>query len=178
MELEKFKLPDGRTLTFDQLREQDLPQLIRVFNSVIQEGLYLPRNEGVPDLETAQKWYQDRVKAGMTFIAARVNSQLVGGASLEPGRGKTSHVANLGIYLKKEFRGMGIGARLMRTTIESARRRDFEIVKLTVFASNRRAVRLYEKFGFRECGRIKNGVKFSDGTHTDEIVMALSLRKA
>jgi len=178
MAIERFKLPDGRTLTLDRLGEQDLPELIPVFNSVIREGMYFDRNEGVPDLETAQRWYQDRTKAGMTFIAARVNNQLVGGASIEPGRGKASHVASLGIYLQKEFRDVGIGTRLMKTILETARERDFEIVKLAVFASNQRAVHLYKKLGFRECGRIKNGIRFPDGTYTDKIIMTVSLRKA
>jgi len=139
--------------------------------------MYFHRNEGLPDLETARKWYQDHAKAGMTFIAARVNNQLIGGASLEPRRGKASHVAYVGIYLRKEFRNMGVGTRLMKAAIETARERDFEIIKLTVFASNYQAVHFYQKFGFQECGKIKNGVKFLDGTYTDEIIMTLSLKK-
>jgi len=178
MAQEKFKLSNGRTLTFDQLREQDLPQLIPVFNSIIQEGIYFHRNEGLPDLETARRWYQDRVKAGLIFMVARVSNQLVGGASLEPGRGKASHIATLGIYLRKEFRNIGIGTRLMKAIIQTARERNFEIIKLKVFASNKRAIRLYKKFGFQECGKIKKGVKFPDGTYSDDIVMTLSLKKA
>jgi len=114
----------------------------------------------------------------MTFIAARVNNQIVGGATLEPGRGKASHAAVLGIYLEKEFRNTGIGTLLMEKTIETARERGFEIVWLMVFASNQRAIHLYKKLGFKECGRIKNGIKFPDGTYTDKIIMTLSLRKA
>lgn len=178
MAKEKLKLPDGRTLAFHHLREQDLPQLIPVFNSIIQEGIYFHRNEGLPDLETAQKWYDDQIKARMIFTIVRVDNQLVGGASLKPGRGKASHVASLGIYLRKDFRNRGIGTRLMGAIIHTARERNFEIVKLMVFASNKRAIHLYEEFGFQECGRIKNGVKFPDGTYTDDIIMTLSLKKA
>ena len=154
MAKKKLKLPDGRTLTFFRLREQDLPKLIPVYNSVIQEGLYFHRNEGLPDLKTAQKWYREHVEAGMTFVTARVGNKIVGGASLEPGRGKASHRAILGIYLQKEFRNMGIGTRLMKTALETARERNFEIIWLMVFASNQRAIRLYKKLGFRELSLI------------------------
>lgn len=163
-------------MIFDDLKEQDLPKLIEVFNSVIEEGLYFHRNEGLPDLETARQWYQNHIKAGLFYLAARVNGELVGGATIEPGLGKASHVAYFGTYLKRRFRSMRIGTRLLKKIIEIAQQKEFEMIKLTVFQTNQQGFRLYKKFGFREVGRIKGGVKFLDGTYTDEIIMVLSLK--
>ncbi|MFQ6074205.1 MAG: GNAT family N-acetyltransferase [Candidatus Bathyarchaeia archaeon] len=176
MEYDRFQLKDGRTVIFEELKEQDLPELIEVFNSVIKEGLYFHRNEGLPDLETAKRWYQNHIKAGLFYLAARVNSEFIGGATIEPGPGKASHVAYFGIYLKRQFRNMGIGTRLIKRITEIAQRKGFEMIKLTVFQTNQQAFRLYKKFGFREVGRIKGGVKFPDGTYTDEIIMVLNLK--
>ena len=176
MEYDRFQLKDGRIVTFDELKEQDLPKLINVYNSVIEEGLYFHRNEGLPDLETARQWYQNHLKAGLFYLAARVNGELVGGATMEPGPGKSSHVAYFGIYLKRQFRSIGIGTRLIKRIIEIAQRKGFEIMKLTVFQTNQQAFRLYKRFSFREIGRIKGGVKFLDGTYTDDIIMVLNLK--
>lgn len=176
MEYGRFQLKDGRTVTFDKLEEQDLPQLIEVFNSVIREGLYFHRNEGLPDLKTAKQWYKNHTRAGLFYLAARVNGELVGGATIEPGPGKASHVAYFGIYLQREYRSTGIGTRLMRKIIEIAQQKGFEMIKLTVFQTNHQALCLYKKFGFQEIGRISSGVKFSDGTYTDEIIMVLNLK--
>jgi len=174
---DRFKLADGRIVIFDELKEQDLPEIVPVFNSVVQEGLYFHRNEGLPNVETARKWFQDHVKVGMIYVAARVNNELVGGATIEPKQGKASHRAYFGIYLKKEFRNMGIGTRLISKIIEIARQMKFETIELTVFALNQRALHIYSKFGFQEVGRIKDGIKFLDGTYTDEIIMTLFLKE-
>lgn len=176
MEYDRIKLKDGRTVIFDELKEQDLPEMMEVFNSVIEERIYFPRDEGVPDIETARQWYKDHIKSGLFYLAARVDDEFVGGATVEPGRGKTSHVAYFGIYLRREFRNMGIGTRLIKAIIEIARRKRFEMIKLNVFSSNRQAVRLYQKLGFLEVGRIKGGIKLSNGTYDDEIIMVLNIR--
>jgi len=176
MEYERFQLKDGRTVMLEQLKEEDLSQMIEVFNSVITEGSYFPRNEGVPDLETARQWHQDHVKAGLFYLAAKVDGEFAGGATIEPKRGKESHIAVFGIYLKQQFRNMGIGTRLVQRIIEIARSKGFEIMELNVFSSNQRALHLYSKFGFEEVGRVKNGIKFSDGTYADEIHMVLNIR--
>jgi len=176
MEYDRFQLKDGRTVIFDELKEEDLPTLIKVFNSVIEEGLYFHRNEGLPGLEAARQWHSDHIKAGLFYLSARVNGEFVGGATIEPGRGKASHVGYFGIYLKRQFRNLGIGTHLLSKIIEIAQHKGFEMVKLTVFSSNQQAFRLYQKFGFREVGRIRGGVKFLDGTYTDEIIMVLNVK--
>lgn len=176
MEYDRFQLEDGRMVTFDALNEQDLPKLINVYNSVIEEGLYFHRNKGLPDIETARQWYQNRLKAGLFYLAARVNNELVGGATIEPGLGKSSHVAYFGTYLKRQFRSIGIGTRLIKRIIEIAQQKGFEKMKLTVFQTNQQALRLYKKFGFQEIGRIIDGVRFLDDTYTDDIIMVLNLK--
>lgn len=174
---DKFELADGRVVTFDELREGDLSQLIQVFNAVVREGIYFHRNEEIPDVETAIEWYQKQMKKGMVFVAAKVNNKFVGGASIEPRKGKASHVGYFGIYIKKEFRNLGIGTRLISKIIEIARQKSVNIIQLCVFASNSRAIHVYKKFGFQEAGRIRNGIEFQDSTHTDEVLMALYLKK-
>lgn len=177
MNYDRFELADGRSVTFDILKELNLPELVQVYNSIIEEGLYFIRNEGLPDVETAQEWYQERVKAGMVYIVVRVNNEFIGGASIEPREGKASHVGYFGIYLKKEFRNLGIGTRLIRKIVEVARQKNLEIIQLYVFASNKQAIHTYKKFGFQEVGRIKKGIKLQNGKYTDEITMTLHLKK-
>lgn len=52
-----------------------------------------------------------------------------------------------------EFRGCGIGQRLMAEAESAARSRGFTETSFNVFAENHRAVRLYESLGYRECAR-------------------------
>ena len=49
-------------------------------------------------------------------------------------------------------------------------------VELEVFSANNKARRLYEKFGFEEEGRLKNGVKIGDG-YEDIVLMAKQIER-
>jgi RimJ/RimL family protein N-acetyltransferase len=85
------------------------------------------------------------------------------------------HVGTLGIGLVKNARGMGIGAKLIKETIDEAKKKlQLKVVKLYVFDSNNVAKNLYEEMGFSEIGRIPNGV-YHNKKYKDDIIMAKRL---
>ena len=53
------------------------------------------------------------------------------------------------LYLSEKFRGRGLGQRALREVAESARRLGLKSVYLTVNRHNARAIRAYERFGFK-----------------------------
>jgi RimJ/RimL family protein N-acetyltransferase len=70
-----------------------------------------------------------------------------------------------------EARGQGHGYRATRLTLNWAfDELDLHCVHLSVSASNTRAVALYKKVGFVECGRYRES-RWEDGVRHDEIVM-------
>lgn len=52
------------------------------------------------------------------------------------------------MYVKKEFRGAGIGKLLLEGAIELARQLGYGIIRLDTDSSMRAAIRLYIKYGF------------------------------
>jgi len=173
----KFMLADGREVTFKELKEQDLPEVVSALNSVVREGVYLTHDEEIVDMKAELEWYRDHMKAGMSYLVVRVEGEVVGGASIEPRRGRESHVAVYGVFIKEGFRNLGIGTKLNQQLIEIAQKRGFKIMELAVLGSNTRAFHVYEKCGFQEVGRIREGVKLPDGSYTDKIIMTLSLKR-
>lgn len=57
---------------------------------------------------------------------------------------------SFGIFVDHESHGQGIGRQLTAWTVEQARRQGAPAVRLTVYASNAAARRLYESLGFVE----------------------------
>jgi ribosomal protein S18 acetylase RimI-like enzyme len=53
-----------------------------------------------------------------------------------------------GIVVDSQFRGLGIGSKLLDAIIEYAGENEFETVRLDVIESNPRAKKLYESKGF------------------------------
>jgi RimJ/RimL family protein N-acetyltransferase len=87
---------------------------------------------------------------------------------------EVSHVGTIGMGVAAENRGRGLGQRLMRACIESARRLGLEKLELEVFATNAAARALYRKMGFVEEGRLRRKRKF-EGAYDDLVCMALFL---
>ena len=81
-------------------------------------------------------------------------------------------IPSFGIFVDRDSHGEGIGRALTAWTIEQARALGCKAVRLTVYAANLPARRLYESLGFVECER--EPVRLAEG-HDEKIVMNLEL---
>jgi len=167
------KLIDGRTVTLDWIRKEDLPDVVEALNSVIKEGRFLFLNDEITDMNAEIEWFEHAMKDGMIYLVARTEGKVIAGASMQPQTGKHAHIASYGIFIHKDYRDLGLGTALTTEMINIARERGFEIVQLSVYASNTGAKHVYEKCGFKEVGRLTRGIRYPNGTYTDEILMEL-----
>jgi ribosomal protein S18 acetylase RimI-like enzyme len=89
---------------------------------------------------------------------------------VKPDRKKTGHTGDLGaMYVRENARGSGLADALVQALIEEACGR-VDQIKLTVNADNLRAIRLYERNGFREIGRYPDSLRVN-GRNYDELIM-------
>ena len=88
---------------------------------------------------------------------------------------KYRHRAYVGISIEQKYWGGGLGSYLMQLAIDQARANGFEQLELGVYSDNRRAIHLYEKFGFERYGIQPRAFKLKDGTYRDEIIMVKML---
>jgi RimJ/RimL family protein N-acetyltransferase len=105
-------------------------------------------------------------------ILARYKSEVAGYAHLE-GFGENPrklHVARVGLYVKPEQRGNGLGELLLRELLE--RGKTFKKIWLTVYEDNLPARHLYEKCGFKIEGYFRNEELWGDD-YRGVITMAL-----
>jgi len=88
---------------------------------------------------------------GDFMLVALVDGQIVGNAGLHSA-GKSprrAHAMHLGMAVREDFQGKGVGSALMRalTALADGWLNVFRI-ELTVYTDNERALALYGKFGF------------------------------
>jgi len=82
-------------------------------------------------------------------------------------------VATIGIFLGQPFWNKGLGTEAVRILIEFAfGELNVNKIKLQVFSFNKRAIRSYEKNGFKIEGVLREEV-YRNGQYYDEIVMGL-----
>lgn len=140
--------------------------VIRTLGSGVFEGLY-PWTPGS---------YQELVNSGRTFPIVcedETKNEVVGLLDLFKMTYEVSqHTMGLGVYVKPEYQGLGVGTMLMQNMKTLAKRLHLASVWLSVFEGNIAAERLYRKTGFVECGKLPGWLQ--EG-YIDEVYMTLKL---
>jgi len=77
-------------------------------------------------------------------------------------------VGNIGMFVDERYQGIGVGSTLLENAILLAKRLHYRLLFLSVFDTNIAGVKLYEKFGFKEHGRVPGW--FQNG-YVKEIMM-------
>lgn len=123
-------------------------------------------------------WFEDRLRNSVVIGGFSSGDALVGVAGLQvPAAAKLSHKGVLwGMFLKPEYRGVGLSQLLVERVIEEAENL-VEAIVLTVVASNIAAVKRYKRLGFEEYGLEPRALKVGNVYH-DALLMALPLRYA
>ncbi len=108
---------------------------------------------------------------------AKVDGEIIGTASLNRNHNRMSHRGVFGISLKKAWWGCGAASALTEKILAFAKENGFEQLNLEVRSSNTRAIRLYEKYGFRKLCTFPNFFKIN-GEYIDFDLMNLELNIA
>ncbi len=133
---------------------------------MLYESLYLeeenkPAMEQLLNTDSLKKYYKDWGRKGDKALIAVDHQGIFYGAvwcrlfsKENPGYGFVNeHTPELGIAIEKEYRGKGLGTKLMDAMIEEVKNSGFEALSLSVDARNGNAIRLYDKIGFLQVDR-------------------------
>ncbi|MGZ8260331.1 MAG: N-acetyltransferase family protein [Caldimonas sp.] len=118
----------------------------------------------------------DRSDGGHFVLGAWHGRRLVGAIGCErEDRAKVRHIGHvIGMMVRPERRGQGIGALLLEACTAEARRAGLELMTLSVSAGNAGAIRLYARHGFVGYGTLRRALKIG-GVYHDKLHMALTL---
>lgn len=110
----------------------------------------------------------------LRVFAIEIDGRLVGAIQTHEERDPEFRHAGIDLFLDEDAQGHGVGPAAVRTL---ARRLidDDGHHRLTIdpAADNVRAIRAYEKVGFREVGRLRRYQRMPDGTWIDGLLMEL-----
>ena len=150
------------------------PQDADALRSIRLEALRLHPDGFCADLELTEAWtHQQWVDSlrNVAWFGAEKGGELVAVvAFMRPASKKIRHTGDLmSMYVRSSERGSGLADAMMAALLAHAAG-EVEQVKLTVNADNARAIRFYERHGFRSVGRVPNYIRV-DGRLHDELIM-------
>jgi ribosomal protein S18 acetylase RimI-like enzyme len=144
----------------------------RALDIVARERRYLAFLEA-PPIESTRAFVLDNIKRGHPQFVALSAGEVVGWCDVTPmSRPTQAHRGVFGVGLLPQFRGRGIGTKLIRSALAAARAFGLHRVELTVREHNTGAVELYKKEGFAIEGVQRDAV-LVDGVYEDVVCMAM-----
>ena len=111
-------------------------------------------------------------RIGNTLFAV-LNNKLVGMiVYVGSNKKKTRHVVDIfGVYVSREYRGQGIGKRLIEGVLADVQKsKDIKKIRLTINPEQKAAVNLYEQYGFKTVGQYKKELNI-EGRFYDLLMM-------
>jgi RimJ/RimL family protein N-acetyltransferase len=151
---------------------EDFDGFYDCFAAICRERQYLALVEP-PPRPAAREFIEDALRRGMVQYVASVDGRIIGWCDIVPHAWEGfRHSGRLGMGIDPQFRGKGIGRRLMDATIDDARAQGLTRIELEVFSSNTNAIKLYERRGFVHEGLHRRG-RIIDGRVEDVLMMGL-----
>lgn len=160
--------------------ENDGEGVVENFNLTHSETDYLltyPEENSFNAVQESQYLKEKAESERELELLVIVDGVIVGTAGIEAvgTKYKVRHRAQFGISVLKEYWGLGIGKALLISCIECAKTEGYSQLELNVVAENERAVSMYERAGFLECGRNPKGFCSRTAGFQEVISMRLEL---
>jgi L-amino acid N-acyltransferase YncA len=142
--------------------KQDLPDMIRIWNEVVDEGVAFPQEERL-DAKSGEAFF-----ASQSYSAvAEEDGKVYGLYILHPNNvGRCGHICNASYAVSSDARGRHIGEMLVKDCLWMGRELGFRVLQFNaVVESNVHARHLYERLGFVQLGTIPGGFRMKDGRY-------------
>jgi len=154
--------------------EADLETINNIYNQVIPYEMSTADMEPYTMIERL-KWYNAYDRTIYPVFVADTGNKVTGYFSFSPYRPRRlamMYTAEISYFIDEEYRKKGIGTSLMEHAINKAPGYKFKTLIAILLAHNEASIRLLQKFGFEEWGRMP-GVADFNGRERDHLYYGL-----
>lgn len=167
-------LADGTRVLFRPLVKDDKDALIALFEPIGPDDQKLMRND-VRNRELVGVWADQLDYRKVLPLVAVVNDRIVGDTTLHFRSGPGRHVADLRVFLSKEFRRRGLGTAMLRALIDIARKCGIQQLVAEIVADQVKVISAFKALGFEHRATYPDYFMMPDGETHDVVVLILTL---
>jgi len=136
--------------------------MLEIFNHEVVESPYL-YVETPLTLDDRRAWLNQHRAASLPVLVATDPTHILGYASLSPYRPSSGYrfTGEVSVYVAPFAQRRGLGARLLSSLVDEARRRGLHALVASIDSENAPSIALFERCGFAEAARLEEvGRKF------------------
>ncbi len=166
---------DKKKILIRTAQVKDASKIVKLMRDVIKEGPFTlaePDEYNTTAKDEAAKIRRCRDKDGKIYLVAEYKDEIAGFICLDswPTR-RTWHTGLFSVYLKKKWRSKGVGGMLVKAMLDWGKADPVnKKISLAVFSTNKGAIALYRKLGFKNEGCCKRDM-IIDGKYVDSVLM-------
>jgi RimJ/RimL family protein N-acetyltransferase len=172
---EMVTLRDGTYVLLRPMARDDEARLTDFYGAVTDEDLRYFRHR-VKDASLIHEWSEQLDYARVLPLLALVKDRVVGNVSLHFCEGPKRHMAEIRLFLAKDFRRRGLGTKMLRTLIDLARKQGLRILTVEVVADDVNSVKAFQTLGFKAAATLRDGFMFPDGEAHDLVMLTMPLQ--
>jgi RimJ/RimL family protein N-acetyltransferase len=172
---EMVTLKDGTYVLLRPMNGDDEQLLTEFYSAVSDEDMRYFRHY-VKDPTIVHKWAEHLDYSKVLPLLALVKDRVVGSGSLHFGDGPKRHIAEVRLFLARDFRKRGLGMKIIKALIDLARKHGLSILQAEVIADQTKVVKAFETLGFKNQATLDDYFLFPDGESRDVVLMTMTLR--
>nr|WP_307992826.1 GNAT family protein [uncultured Niameybacter sp.] len=166
----------GKLVRLREYRKEDIPVALQYMNDTEVARNLSNRTPFPYTLEDEEKWYAKQSGSNELYsfaIETLEEGKYIGGCGINHLDWKNSH-ATIGIYIgDQEYWSKGYGSDALKILMKFIfNEMNIHKIKLGVFAFNGRAIKCYEKCGFKQDGILREEI-FKNGRYYDVWEMSI-----
>jgi phosphinothricin acetyltransferase len=136
-------------------RPKDLESILSIYNEIVMNTTATFEEEPRP-LSEFQNSYNYKLEKGFPWFVAELNQQVIGYATYGDFRKASGYKVTVehSLHVHPEFRGQGVGSRLLEMLIVSAKENSLSSMIAGIDSANTQSLLLHEKFGFQKVAEL------------------------
>lgn len=157
---------------------KDLTVIVEIYNASIPSRIATGDPEPI-SVESRISWYQEHLPDNRPILVIELDDKVVGWLSFQSFYGTPAYkaTAEVSIYVSPEYKGQGIGKKLLSEAIHRSSNLGIKTLLGFIFAHNNPSLSLFDKFGFEPWGYLPK-VANLDGIRRDLVIVGLHIEEA
>ncbi len=140
-------LNNGKRVLVRPLLPEDEKRLFDLFAEASEEDTKFLKDE-VKKPETVGRWVKNLDYDRVMPLVAYCDDRLVGDVALYLGTKTVRHIGEIRIFLAADFRGVGLGSKMLQEVFEIAKKINLQLLRAEVILDHVKVVKAFRRLGF------------------------------